>query len=141
MVRQKAKYERFLNKRSVTNPRHGAVKYRAPSRILFRTVRGMVPHKTARGEAALKLLKVYEGVPAPFDRKKRLVVPDALTVLRLKHGRRVVRLGDLSAAVGWKHGETVAELEAKRKVKAAASYAARKKVAALRAKAVASVDA
>lgn len=28
MVRQKAKYERFLRKRSVTNPRRGAVKFR-----------------------------------------------------------------------------------------------------------------
>ena len=28
MVRQKAKYERFLRKRSVSNPRHGAVKFR-----------------------------------------------------------------------------------------------------------------
>lgn len=28
MVRQKAKYERFLNKRNVSNPRRGAVKFR-----------------------------------------------------------------------------------------------------------------
>jgi hypothetical protein len=28
MVRQKAKFERFLRKRSVTNPRRGAVKFR-----------------------------------------------------------------------------------------------------------------
>lgn len=31
MVRQKAKYERFLRKRSVTNPRRGAVKFRCES--------------------------------------------------------------------------------------------------------------
>lgn len=41
--------------------------------------------------------------------------------------------------VGWRHQETVAELEAKRKVKAAAYYEAKKKLRALRAKAEAQV--
>jgi hypothetical protein len=48
----------------------------------------MTPHKTARGAAALERLKLYEGVPPPYDRKKRMVVPDALRVLRLKPGRK-----------------------------------------------------
>jgi large subunit ribosomal protein L13Ae len=38
----------------------------------------MIPHKTKRGEAALARLKVYEGVPPPYDRTKRMVIPDAL---------------------------------------------------------------
>jgi large subunit ribosomal protein L13Ae len=59
----------------------------------------MVPHKTKRGAAALERLKVYEGVPPPFDKKKRLVVPDALKVLRLQHGHKYCKLGDLSASV------------------------------------------
>lgn len=130
-----------MRKRSVSNPRHGAVKFRAPSRILWRTIRGMVPHKTARGAAALERLKVFEGVPRPYDKVKRLVVPDALKVLRLQHGHRSVRLGDLAAQVGWKHSEAVAELEAKRKVKSAAYYEAKKKLRAIRAKAEAEVAA
>jgi hypothetical protein len=48
----------------------------------------MTPHKTARGAAALERLKLYEGVPPPYDRKKRMVVPEALRVLRLKPGRK-----------------------------------------------------
>jgi large subunit ribosomal protein L13Ae len=40
LVRQKMKYERFLNKRMNTNPKHGPIHYRAPSRIFWRTVRG-----------------------------------------------------------------------------------------------------
>ena len=48
----------------------------------------MVPHKTARGTAALERLKLFEGVPPPYDRKKRMVVPEALRVLRLKPGRK-----------------------------------------------------
>jgi hypothetical protein len=34
----------------------------------FRVVRGMVPHKSARGAEALKRLKVFEGVPPPYDK-------------------------------------------------------------------------
>ena len=48
----------------------------------------MVPHKTPRGAAALERLKLFEGVPPPYDRKKRMVVPEALRVLRLKPGRK-----------------------------------------------------
>ncbi len=104
IVRQKAKFDRFLNKRSVSNPRHGAIKFRAPGRILWRTIRGMIPHKTPRGAAALERLKCFEGVPHPYDKVKRLVVPDALKVLRLQHGHRNCKLGDLATLVrvgGW----------------------------------------
>jgi large subunit ribosomal protein L13Ae len=31
----------------------------------------MLPHKTPRGAAALGKLKVFEGIPAPYDTKKR----------------------------------------------------------------------
>lgn len=40
LVRQKRKYERFLQKRHNTNPSRGPYHYRAPSRIFWRTVRG-----------------------------------------------------------------------------------------------------
>ncbi len=49
----------------------------------------MVPHKTERGKAAMKRLQCFEGVPAPYDKTKRMVVPSALKVLRLKAGRKV----------------------------------------------------
>jgi len=142
LVRQKSKYERFLRKKHNTNPtRAGAWHYRAPSRIFWRTVRGMVPHKTKRGAAALERLKVFEGVPPPFDKVKRLVVPDALQVLRLQHGHRFCKLGQLAQSVGWKHQDAVAELEAKRKAKATKFYEAKKKSLALRAKASAQIAA
>lgn len=38
----------------------------------------MIPHKTKRGAAALARLKAYEGVPPPYDKTKRMVIPDAL---------------------------------------------------------------
>ena len=33
-------------------------------------------------------MKLFEGVPPPYDRKKKMVVPSALRVLRLKPGRK-----------------------------------------------------
>lgn len=40
LTRQKMKYERFLRKRMNTQPSHGPIHFRAPSKILWRTVRG-----------------------------------------------------------------------------------------------------
>ena len=59
----------------------------------------MVPHKTQRGAAALERLKTFEGIPPPYDKVKRLVVPDALKVLRLQHGHKFCKLGDLASSV------------------------------------------
>lgn len=73
-----------------TNPCRGPYHFRAPSRILYKTVRGMVPHKTKRGMIALNRLRVFEGVPPPYDKQKRMVVPSALRVTRLKPFRFVI---------------------------------------------------
>ena len=50
---------------------------------------GMLPHKLNRGKEALDRMKVFEGVPPPYDKVKRMVVPSALKVLRMKQRRRV----------------------------------------------------
>ncbi|KAJ6290014.1 hypothetical protein OIU78_025849 [Salix suchowensis] len=108
---------------------------RAPSKILWRTIRGMIPHKTKRGEAALARLKVFEGVPPPFDKTKRMVIPDALKVLRLQPGHKYCLLGQLSSEVGWNHYDTIKELEKKRKERAQLVYERKKQLAKLRVKA------
>ena len=36
---------------------------------------GMTPHKTNRGKEALKQLQTFEGVPPPYDKKKKMVIP------------------------------------------------------------------
>ena len=104
----------------LTNPRRTFIHYRAPSRIFWRTVRGMLPHKTSRGAAALGRLKVFEGVPAPYDTKKREVVADALKAVKLSYARKYCVLGDLSSQVGWGKRELVNTLEDKRRQRAAA---------------------
>ncbi|CAD6644293.1 XXYS1_4_G0014020.mRNA.1.CDS.1 [Saccharomyces cerevisiae] len=101
--RNKLKYHDFLRKATAFNKTRGPFHFRAPSRILYKAIRGMVSHKTARGKAALERLKIFEGIPPPYDKKKRVVVPQALRVLRLKPGRKYTTLGKLSTSVGWKY--------------------------------------
>merc|ERR1712183_837076 len=96
-------------------------------------------HKTPRGHAALDRLKTFEGMPHPYDRKKRVVVPSCLKVLRLKPERRFCKLGDLSKEVGWKHKDLIERLETARKVKSAAFH--KRKVAANKARKEAAANA
>merc|ERR1712165_329449 len=120
--RNKLKYLKFLKLRCNVKPTRGPFHFRAPSKIFWRTVRGMVAHKTERGKDALKRLQTFEGVPPPYDKKKKMVIPSALKVLRLKQNRKFCSLGRLSHEVGWKYQDIVATLEAKRKVKGEAFY-------------------
>ncbi|KAL1961281.1 hypothetical protein VTO42DRAFT_9 [Malbranchea cinnamomea] len=125
--RAKLKYHAYLRKATRFNPtRGGPFHFRAPSRIFYKAVRGMIPHKTARGAAAMERLKVFEGIPPPYDKKKRVVVPQALRILRLKPGRKYCTVGRLSHEVGWKYQDVVARLEERRKVKSAAYYERKK---------------
>ncbi len=84
VFRNKIKFAEFKRKRTNTNPKRGPFHHRAPSRMLFRVIRGMVPHKTPRGAAALARFKAFEGIPTPYDKVKRKVIPAALRVTRLK---------------------------------------------------------
>mmetsp|Transcript_1642 Transcript_1642/g.2357 ORF Transcript_1642/g.2357 Transcript_1642/m.2357 type:complete len:202 (+) Transcript_1642:126-731(+) len=115
LTRNKVKYAQFRAKKMNTNPGRGPFHHRSPSMIVWRTIRGMVPHMTPRGQAALKRLSTFEGIPAPFDKKERVVIPAALKVMRLKAGRDFTVVGDLAHAVGWKHRELLQRLEGKRK--------------------------
>ncbi|KAK2990072.1 hypothetical protein RJ640_025435 [Escallonia rubra] len=102
---------------------------------LVRQKMKMIPHKTKRGAAALARLKVYEGVPPPYDKMKRMVIPDALKVLRLQAGHKYCLLGQLSSEVGWNHYDTIKELEKKRKERAQVAYERKKELSKLRIKA------
>merc|ERR1711862_1000822 len=81
-----------------------------------------LPHKLARGQDAMKRYRAYEGIPAPYDKRKRHVVPSALRVLRLQPHRKFCVLGRLAHEVGWKYQHVISTLEAKRKVKASVYY-------------------
>merc|ERR1719502_1867368 len=126
LYRNKLKFAEFRRKKMCTNPKQGPLHYRSPAKIMWRTIRGMVPHKTPRGAAALDRLKTYEGIPHPYDRKKRMVIPSCLKVLRIRPERKFCKLGDLSDQNGWGHADLVTRLEGKRKVKSNAFYAKKK---------------
>ena len=49
------------------NPRRGYKHYRTPSRVFWKVVRGMLNYKSPKGANALERLKVFEGVPPPYD--------------------------------------------------------------------------
>jgi large subunit ribosomal protein L13Ae len=106
-----------------SNPRKsGPFHFRAPSRILYKAIRGMIPHKSSRGAAALTRLSLFEGVPPAQDKVKKMVVPAALRVLRLKPGRKYCTLKRLSHEVGWGYKDVVDKLEEKRKAKGQAYH-------------------
>eukprot|EP00457_Paulinella_chromatophora_P011338 gb/GEZN01011471.1/.p1 GENE.gb/GEZN01011471.1/~~gb/GEZN01011471.1/.p1 ORF type:complete len:204 (-),score=43.92 gb/GEZN01011471.1/:511-1122(-) len=137
LYRNKLKWGYYKQKRDNRKPARGPFHQRAPSKMLFKAVRGMVPHKTARGQAAMDRLKVYEGVPHPFDKMKKKVIPDALRLLRLKPNRKYCRIGDLANQVGWKHDDLIKRLEAKRKTKAATYYNTKKELGKIKKQAMA----
>ena len=135
LFRNKLKFNEFLKKHKSSNHRRGAFHFRTPSRIFWRTVRGMLPHKLARGSAALDKLKVFEGIPFPYDHKKRVVIPDALKVLRMKDHRKFCALGEIAKLAGWKRTDVVAKLEDRRKAKSQKFHDLKQKKLAARQKA------
>merc|ERR1711979_80951 len=68
-------------------------------------------------------LKSFEGIPHPYDKKKRVVIPAAIKHLRMKPTRKFCMLGDLATKVGWKQHDIIKRLNAKRVVKSKAYFA------------------
>lgn len=119
LFRRKTDYMEFLNKANNKNPRRGGpYHFKAPTRLFWRSIRGMLPHKTPRGKAALERLKVFEGMPHPYSQRKRACVPTALRMIRLGNNRKHCLLKELSTTIGWSHAATVEKLEEKREKRA-----------------------
>ncbi|XP_076466722.1 large ribosomal subunit protein uL13-like [Babylonia areolata] len=130
--RNKLKFLEYLKKRCNVKPSRGPYHFRAPSKMFIRVVRGMLPHKTARGKEAMDRLKTFEGIPPPYDKQKRMVVPSALKVLRLGQTRKYCSLNRLAHEVGWKYQKVIGTLEARRKVKSKQFFERKRKLQQLR---------
>ena len=129
LFRRKTDYMEFLNKANNKNPRRGSpYHYKAPSRLFWRALRGMLPHKTPRGKAALERLKVFEGMPHPYSQRKRACVPTALRIIRLRGNRKYCLLKELSTTIGWAHAPVVEKLEEKREKRAREYFDKRQKL-------------
>ncbi|NXS60068.1 RL13A protein, partial [Brachypteracias leptosomus] len=81
------KFLAFLRKRMNTNPSRGPYHFRAPSRIFWRTVRGESSVELGRPPHILGVLLCPPSVPQTL-RRKRMVVPAALKIIRLKPTRK-----------------------------------------------------
>lgn len=88
----------------------------------------MVPYKTRRGKLALARLKVFEGIPPPYDKQKRVCVPLAMKILCLRSDRKFCQVGRVAHEVGWQYKDVVNTLEAKRKIKARLHYTHKKRL-------------
>merc|ERR1712121_98650 len=130
--RNKLKYLEYLKKRCNVKPSRGPFHFRAPGKMFIRVVRGMLPHKTPRGKEAMDRLKTFEGIPPPYDKQKRMVVPSALKVLRLGQTRKYCNLNRLAHEVGWKYQKVIGTLEARRKCKSKVFFQRKKKLNNLR---------
>jgi len=53
----------YREKRARGDPYHGPFFPRSPERVVKRTIRGMLPYRTARGKEALKRLRVFISIP------------------------------------------------------------------------------
>ena len=135
IFKNKLIFGEYLNKAKNTNPRRGAFHFRSPAMVFGKAVRGMVPRKTPRGNVALGHLKVFNGIPHPYDMKKRMVIPDALKVLRLRQHRKYTVLADLCSQMGWKKKDLMTSLEQKRKEKSAKFHEMKQKKLVAREKA------
>ncbi|MES1901971.1 MAG: 60S ribosomal protein L13A [Paramarteilia canceri] len=110
------KFQSYLNKHVSTNHRRGPFHHRSPSAIVKKTVRGMLPRKTFRGQEALKRLRCYEGIPEQrVGQKSRCYIPEASKHYVCKT-KKFTHLGTLSQRFGWKYSGVVKSLEKKRKV-------------------------
>ncbi len=95
------KYLERRQRSSIVNPaRHGPFFPRGPTGIIKRAIRGMLPHKKAKGREALKRLRIYIGVPQELEGKPTIEtsIKDVDTLKIPKY----VKLKELSTMLGAK---------------------------------------
>jgi len=85
----------------VGHPGKGPFHPRRPDHIVRRTVRGMLPHRFAKGQSALKRLRVFLGVPLEFKDAALQTISQA-DVGKLKCP--YVTVGEFAKEIGYKAG-------------------------------------
>ncbi|HOP67607.1 MAG TPA: 50S ribosomal protein L13 [Methanoregulaceae archaeon] len=91
----------YKKKRSRGSVEGGPFFPRRPDHIVKRTIRGMLPYKRPAGDAALKRIRVYVGVPGEFDGKDMESLEEA-HIDRLNNPQYVT-LGTVSSLLGSKY--------------------------------------
>mgnify|MGYP001772638296 CR=1 FL=1 len=112
------KYQTRRSIQSRMNPRKSPVQPRTPDRIVWKTVRGMLPMKKAKGREAIRRLRVFIGVPEElanverdtiikFD--EREYVKYTVDSLKPKGRRNYVTVSWLAKQLGWRGAEDVSQ--------------------------------
>ena len=109
-IKKKFEYLSLFKKKTTTNPKRGPFHFKSPSQIVWKSIRGMLPHKTKRGTNALNNLKVYESEPSSYFKTKKLIIPIALRIMKLKPGRIFSKLGQVADEIGWKKKNLIERL-------------------------------
>eukprot|EP01083_Nonionella_stella_P214635 773209_1 len=141
IIRNKLKMRMFRRHRMNTNPRRGPFHYNQPSRMFYRVVRGMIPHKTPRGKQMMSLLHCYDGMPPRYQHIRKVRIIPAYKALRLDPNRAMTSLGRLMVEFGWTHSKLMIKLEDKRKIKQKQVYAIQKEIGKLKKQAIKNVAA
>ena len=85
VVRNRVKYAQFRNKRMNTNPGKGPFHFQeSGTHGVANHSRNGPPQDGSWRKRLSRRLSTFEGIPAPYDKQKRVVVPAALRVMRLK---------------------------------------------------------
>ena len=63
--------------------------------------------------------QAFEGIPAPYDKCKRVILPSCYKQIKIKPNRKFASVGRLAAETGWKYQGVISALEAKREARAA----------------------
>ena len=97
-------FDHYIQKRNIktrTNPHAGPFFYRTPDKLFRRTVRGMVPRKTARGSDAYARVHVRV---AGYDKEKypRVVPYTVPNIDKSRLSHTYITLETLSNRFGWK---------------------------------------
>ncbi len=105
------KYQTRRSIQSTISPKKSPVQPRTPDRIVWKTVKGMLPMKKAKGREAIKRLRVFIGVPEELSREEmdaglkddqRECVKYTVDALKPKKTRGYVTVLWLSKELGWK---------------------------------------
>ncbi len=90
--------EKFQRKRSMGTQAVGPFFPRSPDRIVKRIIRGMLPYKQPKGDAAFKRVKCYNGVPEAFEGKESMQIKEA-NVSKMPN-LRYMTVGQVSKVLG-----------------------------------------
>lgn len=90
----------YKQKQSRGHTFHGPFFPKQPDRIIRRTVRGMLPYRSAHGADALKRVMCYNGLPEAFAKEKIETIAYA-AVSKLKY-RKYIPMSDIAKQIGGK---------------------------------------